>query len=221
MDTVMSRLRGILLLALCVALAGCRGLFTPAVPEPPTTVPFVPNYSSPTATMNTMENALHAKAFGRTAWLDAFAPDSTGPGTPAYHHFFDPADVSAFVGSCGGCEAPTTWDQSRETAFFQYFLGVRPSDNYSLTLTAVPERPDPEPGEDEVTLYREYLVIATSPDETSTLIIARGAADITFTRISGSWVITRWSDHLDPDVGPFPVNPYELSMGRLRLEASR
>lgn len=218
----MNPLRRTLLVTLCLAtLAGCRGLFTPAVPEPPDPITFVPNYSSPRATMNTMENALNAKALGRTAWLGAFSPDSTGVGTPAYHHFFDPADVSAFVGSCGGCAAPTTWDQSRETAFFQYFLGVRPSDNYALAFTSIPGRPDPEGTEESPTYYRKYLVIATSPDESSTLIIARGAADITFTRISGSWVITAWSDHLDPDVGPFPVNPYELSMGRLRLEASR
>jgi hypothetical protein len=218
----MARARAFLLAALCVAgLAGCRGLFTPAVPEPPIVVPFVPNYSAPLSTLTTMENAMRAKALGQTAWLDAFASDSTGPGTPAYHHFVDPVDEAAFAGSCGGCGVPTTWDRSREQAFFLYFLGVRPSDNYLMSFRSVPERPDPEAGEETVTLYREYLVVATSPDETSTLIIARGSADITFTRIAGSWVITVWSDHLDPDVGPFPVNPYELSLGRLRLEASR
>jgi hypothetical protein len=227
MDPVIKRRAGPLaLLALCWCamtggvFSGCKGLFTPAVPEAPAGAVVIPNYRSPQLTLRTMQDAMAAKALGGTAWLGAFA-DSTSPQTPAYHHFFDAADVSVFSAQCQ-CLPPSDWSWSQEQQFFLQFLNVRPGDNYVAVFDPIVENPDPPETENEALLYRRYRVIAASPDETSTLIIATGTADITFTKTTGdNWLITRWVDHVDPDVGPTPVDPYQISLGRHRLEASR
>jgi len=200
--------------------SGCRDLFTPAVPEPPTGQSIVLNYRSPEATLNTMEAGIVAKGRGSQAWLGGFA-DSTQPSeTPAYHQFFDSGDVGLFEAACG-CEAPPDWRASQEQNFFQAFIEVRPSDDYVLVLEPRAEQPDPQPGATQIVLYRQYQVLATAPDGNSTLIIATGLADLTFTLRGSDWLITRWDDHVNPDVGVNPSDPYQVSLGRRRLESTR
>ena len=201
--------------------SGCRGLFTPAIPEPPTGRPIVPDYRSPEATLRTMALGIQAKGQGASAWLGAFA-DSTRPEDgPAYHQFFDPADLEFDQGTCG-CEAPTDWRTSQEQEFYLEFLSVRPSDEYAAIFDSVETRPDPTAGDTEAVLHRRYLVLATALDGNSTQVIAVGFADLTFTKVAaGRWLITRWEDHVDPDVGVNPSDPEQLTLGRRRLESTR
>lgn len=202
------------------ALSGCRGLFTPAVPEAPTGPPIVLDFSSPEATLNTMINGIAAKGQGSSAWLGAFQ-DSTRPDDGiGYHQVFDPADLQLFVSSCG-CEAPTDWRYAQEQVFFLEFLNVRPSDVYSAVFDSVETNPDPTPGDAQAVLHRHYRVFASTPDNTSTSIIAIGYADLTFTKLSGRWLITRWEDHVDPAVGVNPSDQDQLTLGRRRLESTR
>jgi hypothetical protein len=199
---------------------GC-GLFTPAVPEPPTGRPIVLDYRSPEATLRTMALGIESKGQGASAWLGAFADSSSPEDGPGYHQFFDPADLDFYESACG-CEAPTSWRNSQEQAFYLEFLSVRPSDGYTILFEEVDENPDPPAGDEEALLHRRYRVFATAPDGNSTSIIAVGFADLTFTKISADrWLITRWNDHVDPAVGVNPSDPEQLSLGRRRLESTR
>ena len=73
----------LLALAWCMltsgVFSGCRGLFTPAVPEAPSRQPLIPDYRSPELTLKTMASGLQAKGDGASAWLGAMPP---APSTP-------------------------------------------------------------------------------------------------------------------------------------------
>ncbi|MBI3539674.1 MAG: hypothetical protein HY076_05325 [Candidatus Eisenbacteria bacterium] len=216
----------LMLLAFCwaamtgLSTRGCTGLFTPAKPETGGAPVVIPNYRTPEATLSTLTKALNAKANGSAAWLGAFS-DSTGPGVPAYHQFFDLTDLTVFQSSCQ-CLAPTDWGVTQEQAFYLQFLNVRPSDTYSMSFEVVDSNPDQPPGDTQAVLHRHYHVYATSPDQSSTQIIAIGYCDLILTAVSSDrWLVTRWDDHLDPAVGSNPVDPYQLSLGRRRLESSQ
>lgn len=219
------RLRRLALLAVAWGMmtggvfSGCRGLFKPAIPEPPSGRPIVINYRSPEATLATMELGIGAKAQGEAAWLGAFA-DSTSPDdSPAYHQIFDPADLL----SCQ-CENPGDWRVTQEQIFFFDFLDVRSGEEYAAIFDSVDATPDQPPGDTEAIVHRHYRVFANAPDGNSTRIIAIGYADLIFTKFSGDrWLITRWEDHVDPDVGVNPSAPheYELTLGRRRLDSTR
>ena len=72
------RLRHLILLAMswCAVtggvFSGCRGLFTPAVPEPPSGEPVVNHYATLDETFATMKLGIAAKGFGASGWLGAF-----------------------------------------------------------------------------------------------------------------------------------------------------
>jgi hypothetical protein len=201
--------------------SGCNGLFTPAVPEPPTGKPIVVDYHSPEATLNTMELGIAAKGQGASAWLGAFA-DSTRPEDgPGYHQFFDPADKAYFEGACQ-CEATSDWGISKEQSFYLSLLDVRPGDEYAALIDSMDTLPDQEPTDTDAVVHRQYHVLANAPDGNSSLIIAVGFADLTFHKFPGNrWLITRWDDHVDPSVGVNPTDPYQLTLGRRRLESTR
>ncbi len=201
--------------------SGCRGLFTPAIPEPPSGRPIVVDYRSPDATLRTMAQGIQAKGQGASAWLGAFADSSRPEDGPGYHQFFDPNDLAFFQSACG-CEAPTSWRNSQEQAFFLEFIGVRPSDDYAILFEEIEQEPDP-PAEDALAvLHRRYRVLATSPDGNSTRIIAIGLVSLTVSKIAADrWLITRWQDRVDPAVGVNPTDPDQLSLGRRRLESTR
>ena len=195
--------------------SGCRGLFTPATPEPPKGAPIVLNYRSPEATLLTMTGGMQAKADGAAAWLGAFADSSRPEDGPGYHQFFDQADVVACA-----CEEPTDWRRKEEEQFYLYFLDtVHPSDDFVVSFE--PFESDPTPSETVVILNRRYRVVAKGLDETAT-VIAIGVARLTFEKIAADrWLITRWNDRIDPDVGIQPGDSELQTLGRRRLESPR
>lgn len=201
--------------------SGCRGLFTPAIPEPPTGPSIVLNYRSPEEALRTMRLGIEAKGQGASAWLGAFADSSRAEDGPGYLQFFDANDLAFFQSACG-CEAPTTWRISQEQAFYLEFLSVRPSDDYTVQFDEVEADPDPGASDTEAVLHRYYRVLATTLDGSSTMVIAVGFADLTFTKKSADrWLITRWNDRYDPAIGVNPSDPDQLTLGRRRLESTR
>jgi hypothetical protein len=194
------------------ALSGCKGLFKPAVPDPPTGPPVQLNYSSPEASLQTMSEGMAAKGQGASAWLGAFA-DSVSPTDDfGYHQIFDPNDLASFVQSGG--TAPIDWGWSKEQAFFLEFIGLRPSDNYVAVFDSLDFPQDPPRGADEALLYRSYKVVAKPVEGGDTLIIAIGIADLTFKRTgTNQWLIARWVDHVDVGAGT-----EQITLGRRRLD---
>jgi hypothetical protein len=193
-------------------LSGCKGLFKPAVPDPPSGPPVQLDYSSPEASLKTMEEGIAAKGQGASAWLGAFA-DSVSPTDDfGYHQIFDPNDLASFVQACH-CEAPTDWGWSKEQAFYLEFIGLRPSDNYVAVFDSLDFPQDPPRGADEALLYRSYKVVAKPIESSDSTIIAIGIADITFKRTgTNQWLIARWVDHVDPGAGTD-----QITLGRQRL----
>jgi len=201
--------------------SGCRGLFTPATPEPPEGRPIEIDLRTPEATIRTMTLGIEAKGQGASAWLAAFADSGAPEDGPGFHMIFDPDDVRLFESACG-CQAPTTWRTSQEQAFFLEFIAVRPSDDYRVLIETVEERPDPTPGDTQTLMYRRYRFLAIAPDGNSTQVIAVGYADLTFTKVaSDRWLITRWEDHVDPSIGVNPSDPEQVTLGRRRMESTR
>ena len=197
--------------------SGCRGLFTPAIPEPPKGAPIVLNYRSPESTLVTMARGMQAKADGAAAWLGAFADSSRPEDGPGYHQFFDLADV---VGCA--CDAPSDWGRKDEEEFYLYFLDtVHPSDDFVVYFDPYEHESDPVPTETVVILNRRYRVVALGLDETAT-VIAIGWGRIQFEKIAADrWLITRWHDHIDPDLVIPPGDLEQLTFGRRRLESPR
>ncbi len=193
--------------------SGCNGLFTPVTPERPTTAPVIPNYRSPELTLRTMAEGIQAKGLGTDAWVGAFA-DSNGPADgPGFHLIFDADDVRV----CD-CPAPTIWRASDERQFYLEFMNLSVSAAYVAVFDSVDATPDPQPTDTQALLYRRYRVLASEEDG-NTSIIAVGFADLTFTKISTDrWLITRWVDHVDPDVGVNPIDSEQKTLGRRRLE---
>lgn len=203
------------------AFSGCKSLFSPAVPEPPSGRPIVLDYRSPQNTLRTMEAGIAAKAQGSSAWLGAF-PDSLRPEDgPGYHQIFDPADVAYFEGVCQ-CETPNDWRFSQEQNFYLSLLDVRPNEEYQAEFRAVEAFPDQEAGDTQAVLYRQYIFQAVSADGNLRTVFAVGYASLTFTKVAADkWLITRWEDHVDPAVGVNPLDGYQLTLGRRRLGSTR
>lgn len=195
--------------------SGCRGLFTPAVPERPVGPPIILNYRDPEATLRTMAQGLQAKDVGAAAWVGAFADSNAPEDGPGFHHIFDPDDVRVCA-----CTAPTIWRLSQEQLFYLEFLKLSSSADYVAVFDSVDATPDPPPTDDQAILYRHYRVLASEQDG-NTSVIAVGFADLTFRKIGTDWLITRWVDHVDPDVGSSPLDPEQLTLGRRRLEYAR
>jgi hypothetical protein len=197
-------------------LCGCTNAFRPAVAEPPVTAAIPVNYSSAAATLNTMVQAMAAKTSGTDAYMGALA-DSTHSTTPGFHQFFHPLVVQRWE-SLTGRSAPADWDPASERRFFEYLANLR-SDPYALEWTVDDNHPDTGAEANTDSLYRNYRVYSLAEDGAAT-IIARGSARLQFVRTSDNrWVITRWYDIVDPDVGPTPDDPDQLTLGARRLES--
>lgn len=199
-------------------LSGCNGLFKPAVPDPPTGPPVLLDYSSPEATLKTMEQGIAAKGQGASAWKGAFA-DSVSPSDDfGYHQIFDPEVLAAFVQSGG--TAPLDWGWPQEENFYLVFINsVHPSDNFEAKFDSLDFPQDPPRGADEALLYRGYKLVARPVEGGDSTIIAIGTADLTFKRTrTNQWLIARWVDHFDPAVGLIPADQEQVTLGRRRLD---
>lgn len=200
----------ILVLAWCAstgAFGGCN-LFRPAVPEQSQGGDPVPiDYTDPDKVLETMRLGLEAKAHvnGLDAYLGALSTPSAGG--VAFTATFDPAVLSAHPNH------PTGWAVEDERRFYSGFITLR-QNPYSMVWSQNPSRNDFIEAQ-HVILYRRYQVYASSDigDER----IAVGFADIDMVNNGSRWFVTRWTDTVDPDIGPSPQNQEDQSFSSRRL----
>lgn len=199
---------------LALLVAGC-GLFEPTSPEVGSTGEvLLANYSDPESCLAYMALGVERKDnVGLTAYIGALA-DSASDGV-GFHAFFDAAVWNAYTGI-----KPDDWTLSyEETQFYPAFIALR-SDSYDMRWLPDEQHPlDETIDSDHVILHRKYEVYALSTNES--LLIAVGFADLYFTRVSASrWVLTRWQDRVDPDIGVNPADEMWRTFGYWRLNAT-
>lgn len=200
-----------------LAMAGCD-YFRPADPEAPSDqTAFLPNYSDPDSTLQTIALAIGDKGvtIGGVAYATAFAESVSASSTIAYHHFFWPEDVAVWQ-SITGRPPPGDWGFALEQTFYTRFVRLRP-DEYRMTWVPDPPNPD-DRGANEATLHRRYLVTTHAINGNQTSVQAVGFADLRLERFpDGNWRITRWNDRRDPDADP--NDPEQVTLGRRRLNS--
>lgn len=203
----------ILALAWAVTAVGCVNLFRPADPEPPLAPPgeqLLVDYSTAAATLATMASAFtfRTRADAVDAYMGAFADPAAGL---PFQITFDPEVL--------GTRPDPVWTRERERAFYNGLFDIDGND-YILAFRPYVGAPDdiPDDGTGRETLYRAYELDAVSDVITSRIAIGR--ADIELRRTSnGDWLITRWSDIVDPAY-PEPAEPGNHSFSWLRLESA-
>jgi len=205
---------------------GCDGLFKPRSPEPPSS-PGVPvDYSTVEATLETMNQALQAKAASnaRTAWTGALA--TTNDGLP-FRADYD-VDVLARWTVISGKSEPRPWSTINENSFYSNFVvNASPqAQSYELHWDVDQQHPydeDQGPGNgfsDKVLTHKHYLVLAEFGNGRADTV-AIGYADLTFihANIGSRWVISDWADRVDPAVGVNPDNKAWVSFTQRRLDS--
>ena len=197
---------------------GCN-YFAPAKPEPPAPgVVIDAIYTDTESTLETIRRAIEAKGLGNgsAAYAGGFA-DSTEPATPGFHQFFWPEEQRRWEDITHRI-APD-WDFDYEQNFYTKFIQLR-SEPYKMEWgpddNAEPDDIDDAAG--RALIHRHYRVIAESEDQSTSLVIAIGYADLTFIKFpSGDWKITRWDDRPDPLADP-AARPDEVTLGQRRLD---
>ena len=211
----------LVVVALGPAAAGC-GMFKPDDPQPPDdTNPILADYSSPEATLETLRQAIEAKAFrgGPTAYAGAFSDSSSNPNQPGFLQFFDVGDKIRYE-DVSGRPAPEPWYYLLEVNFFQRFINLR-SDAYRMDWFPDPDIPDDpptDPNDSFAEYHRRYLINADSEDGATSQVIAIGIADLSFFRRpeDNHWVIVRWQDR--PDFDNYdPDDPEQVTLGYRRM----
>ncbi len=212
-------MRRLLALALALPLAGCS-LFNPAEPEtaPDFTGP-PPSYADPNETLETIALSIELQgagnsAFNVDAYMDAFSNLASGDGVDVVT-VFDPADVALFP------NATTAWTPAREREFYGDFIAQYPW-AYTMAWIDLPNDPPDDTEGSTRLVYRRYEVHAHI-SETDSVLIAVGLADLEFRSGSGGrWVISKWTDKVDPAIGSPPQPPAEddnRTLGWRRLES--
>jgi hypothetical protein len=216
MVTVIRRGMSLLLLAGAFLAAGCD-LFRPATPEPPSGGGIIPNYSSPSFTLQTIARAVEDKAVtnGQSVYIDAFADSSAGDGV-GYHAFLDPVTEARMRAS--NITIPEDWDHGLEDTFYGKFVRrpqVPSQAKYIFQWTIDQTQGNDDSTATEATLHREYRVLA-AVSETDVGTIAHGFVTMRFFKVTASrWAITRWQDREPSDYDPARG---EVSMGERRVE---
>jgi hypothetical protein len=207
---------GLGLLALLL-LGGCN-LFQPRTPEPPSHGGIVPNYSTPDLTLETMAQAIEAKAAGNSleAYIGALADSVAAGDAQTFIAFFDPNVVSAL-----GQTPPPIWGPALERQLFTHLPDLSGNRYNFAWLEDIQNPNDEDPAPNVKILHRQYLLTATPEGSNNPETLATGYADLTFimSRTNSHWVISRWQDRFDPAVGPHPSSGNE-SFSALRLSQS-
>lgn len=191
-----ARLR-IAVLAALLGLTGCA-LFQPTEPEPPSGGVVQTDYSSPEATLATLELAVEDKgaANGQTAYLGGLAT------TAEVGVDFDATFLAASVQALPGITVPTRWSSSDEATFYQRLIEID-DDAYRMTFSEdVRFSGGDVTNPDDATRSTIYLV------ESGSGVIARGYALMHFVRSpNGRWLITLWEER-DLEAGDDPLKTF-------------
>jgi hypothetical protein len=203
---------GLLLLG---SVSGCY-LFQPRNPQPPSQGGVAMDYSEPDSSLATMARAIEARAGGNSlsAYLGALADSVVNGDSQGFLDFFDPAAVAVW-----GRTPPPAGDIKLENQLFGYLPQLSSNPYLFAWLTDVDHPHDETPSPNVQVLHRQYLLLAASaPPDT----LAIGYADLTFilSASGDKWVIARWQDRVDPNVGPNPPKGNKQSFSALRLGRS-
>jgi hypothetical protein len=123
--------------------------------------------------------------------------------------------VEAAIGRSG-----TGWGWQNESQFYGAFIASKGSGRDSLALAVIPADPDSEyTGGDTQVLVRHYelWVLPTTDSGTPPLRYAIGNARLTFVRSGTRWLILKWDDRVDPEVG-LDTSSEDLPFAWRRLE---
>jgi len=195
---------------------GQCNFFKPAEPERPHQTPIVPDYSSPTMTLQTIARGIADKnaTNGQAVYVGALA-DSLPTGTDgrAYHAFFDSTDLARHQ----------SWDPNRdynrtlEGTFYGDFVQLRTTP-YEMTWEVFEPHGNDTGSASDSLLHRQYKVYQVISG--SRRLIAIGVADLYFVKSPAAvnrWVITRWQDFRSPDARP-DISQDEATLGSRRLD---
>ena len=210
-----------LLIAAWLSATGAFGtcnFFKPADPESPNRPPIIPDYSTPTATLQTLAKGMVDKngSNGQDIYLSALAEstsDSRSDGR-AYHAFFDLRDL---------IERPSwdrnrDWDRDLERVMYADLVRKYTSP-YEMTWEAY-EWAGNESGTPDVDslLHRKYKIVQVigTGESITRSPVAIGAADLYFVKspnAANRWVIARWQDFHTVD-----ADSAQVTLGKRRLE---
>jgi len=196
---------------------GCQ-LFKPRVPERPSQGGVLASYVEPDSTLATLGRAIAAKAAGSalSAYLGGLA-SGTVDGQD-FNAVLDPGVVAAWA-SVTGRQPPDAWGVALEERAFGHLASLSGKNYVFDWLTDVQHPNDDELGPNSKIVHRQYMLraIPDTPGSVDTLVI--GYADLTFLHSpTDKWVITVWSDRVDPVVGVNPINKNMESYSARRLE---
>ncbi len=203
----------VLALALALGTPGCK-LFDPAKPETPTEggQVILANYTTIDSCLKYMRVGIEAKSNqGQTAYLGTLADPNRDGASLTFHATFDPVDLAAFSNK------PSDWVLDDETKFYG-FLVQRFGGDLIMTWDVNPGYPGETWNEQspEVLIHRQYE-IRNAKTTGDTVLVARGYADLTFTRVQTRWALRQWDDHVAPRLDP--NNQDERTLGYRRLES--
>jgi hypothetical protein len=206
---------GLLLLG---SVSGCY-LFQPRNPQPPSQGGVAMDYSAPDSSLATMARAIEARAGGNSlsAYLGALADSIVNGDRQGFLAFFDPAAVVVWENSSGRVP-PAAGDLKLENQLFGSLPTLSPNPYLFSWLNDVDHPHDEVLGPNTMLLHRQYLLVAVPDGAVKDDTLAIGYADLTFIRAAtgDKWVIARWQDRVDPDVGPNPPkNKHSFSALRL------
>jgi hypothetical protein len=144
--------------------------------------------------------------------------DSTGPATPAYHAFNDPAVLHQWL------IAETTPPMDPTDLAVERLLYASIHYSYSREwLIWSADRASPADQIDHragrATLYRSYRLEVVLPGTTTRHVISIGKATLQMVREGARWQLRQWDDRVDPAVGLASVDSDHYPLGWRRLDA--
>ena len=203
----MRHLRRLLLGLWVLAPAGC-GDSLPFVPG------IVADYSSPTATLLTIEKGIEDKGAtnGQAVYLGAFADSlPVGGDGRAFHAFFDPLDLATRP----SWDPNRDWNKDLERVMYLDLAGkfVNP---YEMSWEPYEPAGNDTGSDTDSLLHRKYRIRQLVGSAGMRSPVAIGAVDLYFVRSTGTpnrWVIASWQDYRTLD-----ADSAVITLGRRRLD---
>lgn len=185
-----------LAIAAVMAATGCD-LFKPAEPEAPVGEALVGDYSSPERTLETVAQALEAKATrnGTDVYLKAFADPDLDAGR-SFVATFDPATLLGYTGL-----VPNPWGIDEEQLFYNGATGSDGNSSWQMQWSSSDQLGDPTEVDTDTLRVRHRAYLLARVVNGASSAMAAGHARLRFIRNSRGWVIVRWEDHEDVDFG--------------------
>ena len=209
--------RGAAALASALLVAGCADEGRRVTPVAPQSTIIV-NYSTPTATLETLAKGVEAKgrSDGQSEYMGCLADSSTiitGDGR-AFHAFFDLLDLRNHP----SWDRNRDWNKQLEPVMYSYLARLF---SYPYEMTWEPYEfagNESSPNGSDSLLHRKYWIVllVKSGGTVTRLPVAIGAADLYFVKSASAvnkWVIALWQDFHTAD-----ADSAQVTLGQRRLD---